>query len=464
MGNLQSSAISEDTHSGINIFNDDVLDVDHHAFDDDPQHGSTYRYIHEVEDLEQYMAGGYCALMIDDSVNSSQYTILHKLGSDGNSIVWLARDQFNARNVALKVFRADAGADAARETAILQHISLVSSTSDHRGRSFVPKFFDEFKLQSANGTHCCIVTEAYGISVYVARYECGTNSLPKPVAQRVAVQASAAVSYIHACNIVHGGTFLSHSPLCRCPDILLITPMHTDISAQRLLFRMPGIENWSVEEVYGRLRTPQLAAIQRADGSPLTPGVVPTHAVHPPVQRWLRKYCYWDEENVSIMLMGFGNAFFSSSPRHTEPSYLCSAAPEILFKDEIVGPPADIWALAFALYEVLGDGFLLVGLLIYPDRDQVVSELVKIFGKLPERWTWSAPVDVVMVESAISLKERVRAIVKGGVHERFDEEELHTLENLFSKMLKYEPDKRIVAEEVLDGFPASWKLGFARKT
>jgi hypothetical protein len=69
-----------------------------------------------------------------------------------------------------------------------------------------------------------------------------------------------------------------------------------------------------------------------------------------------------------------------------------------------------------------------------------------------------------MVEGAISLKERVRAIVKGGVHERFDDEELYTLENLFSKMLKYEPDKRIVAEEVLDGFPASWKLGFARKT
>ncbi|CAJ2509537.1 Uu.00g145630.m01.CDS01 [Anthostomella pinea] len=62
----------------------------------------------DVEDLEDYVPGGYHPTTIGDTFRDGQYTIVHKLGFGGYSTVWLARDQRLERYVSLKILAASA--------------------------------------------------------------------------------------------------------------------------------------------------------------------------------------------------------------------------------------------------------------------------------------------------------------------------------------------------------------------
>jgi serine/threonine-protein kinase SRPK3 len=77
--------------------------------------------------------------------------------------VWLVRDEPNNAFVSLKFMRADFRNDLL-ELRVLRYLSERKSLSanKHPGAKFVIRFKDNFKIDSANGRHQCLVTEVAG--------------------------------------------------------------------------------------------------------------------------------------------------------------------------------------------------------------------------------------------------------------------------------------------------------------
>lgn len=101
-----------------------------------------YNWIKDVETLEEYAPGGYYPIMIGNVLHD-RYHIADKLGFGGSSTVWLARDLYLKRYVALKVNIADSIAREAKALKTLSN-SLSASLTRYPGRAAVPLLLDEF--------------------------------------------------------------------------------------------------------------------------------------------------------------------------------------------------------------------------------------------------------------------------------------------------------------------------------
>jgi serine/threonine-protein kinase SRPK3 len=165
----------------------------------------TYEWLDNVENLERYRTGGFYPVELGDEVHNKRYRIIQKLGYGSYSTVWLARDTQRNSFVSLKFLCAE-DSHQTSEAEILRHLG---ANSDHPGRQFVLTLLDQFEIQSVNGTHRCLVTEALGPSVgrmkeVAVNY---TYRLPLSVSKRVATQFAKGVAYIHSRGVVHGGMY-----------------------------------------------------------------------------------------------------------------------------------------------------------------------------------------------------------------------------------------------------------------
>lgn len=120
----------------------------------------------DVEDLEQYRAGGYHPTLIGDSFQKGRYTVLHKLGYGGYSTIWLARDHQQHRYVSLKI-KVSETSSPSRETQIM--CLLGNRDAQGEGRRFVPNLLDESSIAGPNGIHSCLVGEAAGLNVSASK-------------------------------------------------------------------------------------------------------------------------------------------------------------------------------------------------------------------------------------------------------------------------------------------------------
>lgn len=62
-----------------------------------------YAPIEDIDPFERYTAGGYLPVRLGDQFHSSPYRIVHKLGYETSSTMWLARDECLAKYVAIKI-------------------------------------------------------------------------------------------------------------------------------------------------------------------------------------------------------------------------------------------------------------------------------------------------------------------------------------------------------------------------
>lgn len=221
--------------------------------------------------------------------------------------------------------------------------------------------------------------------------------------------------------------------------------------------------------MYKRFGTPCQEEIQRIDGQSATPAA-PKYVVHPPHPSALFQYCMTGP--CSVKIVDFGEAFLAASAGavgdlHTPVSI---AAPEIVFKDTAaIGMPVDIWALACTVYEILGNESLLTSFMPY--RDEILVEMVRTLGKLPEMWwgKWDARqryfeedgtfkpefANLIGEPRTIDIKERVSTLMRD-TDGYLDPEECLVLERMLGGMLRYEPGDRIQAQELVGLLPATW--------
>ncbi|PGH01074.1 hypothetical protein AJ79_08044 [Helicocarpus griseus UAMH5409] len=86
-----------------------------------------YRPTEDLEKLERYQPGGYHPVSIDDCFGN-RCRVVHKLGFDTYSTIWLAKDQVTANYVAIKFTVADSDS---HESGILRQLSSVDLGARH---------------------------------------------------------------------------------------------------------------------------------------------------------------------------------------------------------------------------------------------------------------------------------------------------------------------------------------------
>lgn len=146
-----------------------------------------------AEDPLAYDKGLYYPLCIGE-VLADRYRIDHKLGHGGFSVVWMAHDLLDKRDVALKVMVP--GHHAEHEYSMQREvIGMIRDTSR------LLLFHDTFLLPSPHGRHRVLVFPLYGPNLRdYAREKVVTARM---VAARQLLQA---LSQLHAGGIIHRGT------------------------------------------------------------------------------------------------------------------------------------------------------------------------------------------------------------------------------------------------------------------
>ncbi|KAK0268912.1 hypothetical protein LTR35_015181 [Friedmanniomyces endolithicus] len=313
-----------------------------------------------VEDIEGYQPGAYHPVHLGDTFDG-KYKILHKLGSGGFSTTWLARDIVGKRYYAVKIVKAG---ETAASTEMRTLSKLAAIQSDDCGKHHIRNLAAHFTLQGPNGLHNCLVTEVAGPSlnrlynVIGHGYAQGSRRLRADIARTATRQLVQAVHFLHSQRICHG-----------------------DLTLSNVLLKLKPVDDWTEDEVLGRLGTPStqdLVAAPGTDPGDSAPGYVVEPASMPDA-----KYFTHD-----VLLVDFGEAFPADSPPKPEDIGIPVKyrAPETFFESK-VSPASEAWSLACVLYEIRAGDPLFTS--IMGGRDEIIMQMMQMKGKLPGPW-WSS--------------------------------------------------------------------------
>ncbi|KZF26784.1 kinase-like protein [Xylona heveae TC161] len=117
----------------------------------------------EEEAIPTYRAEKFYPARIGEVFNH-RYQVVGKLGYGSSATVWLCRDLFDHRHVALKIYTASS-TSGTREVEIYNHLKRLQS--DHAGQSCLRWLIEVFQTQSPDGhnVHTCLVHPPLGISL-----------------------------------------------------------------------------------------------------------------------------------------------------------------------------------------------------------------------------------------------------------------------------------------------------------
>ncbi|KAF2421083.1 kinase-like protein [Tothia fuscella] len=404
-----------------------------------------------VEDVENYKPGGLHPVHLGDRFGSfGRYFIMHKLGFGAFSTLWLVRDLHANRNVALKICQADHGTEN-NESMILQKLM---ASDFHEGRQYVRSLYDSFSIEGVNGTHLCLVMEIGGPTIAEV---CGQNEsrrLRADLARKLATQVTQAVAFLHSQNVAHA-----------------------DISTHNILFRIQGLCSWSTDELDERLPEPHIEDVHMMDNQ------APSSSAPIYLVDSMKMQDIVDLElDGDIMLIDFGLSYYAEESAHKQPiRNLQHSPPELILEFEGF-LKSDLWALGCTIFELRIGGPLFMGSMA--NEDYILREVVKLLGKLPDRW-WNMwknheewfhedgelktfeSEEAITVEIPKTIRERIIVSRKmdgpnGGTLEKSTERvlepqnsricdtEVDDMTDVLERMMKYEAEDRISAIEVLE--------------
>lgn len=251
-----------------------------------------------------------------------------------------------------------------------------------------------------------------------------------------------------------------------------------DLTSSNILFRISDeVPQWPDDMLYLHLGSPETEDVYTHDGSPLSPHA-PPHVVAPIDASLLCASSLLQEE---VLLKDFGQSFFTDQQSQTcVPATHIHYFPPEAFFDSQFSFSSDIWALACLLFGIrvgsaLFDPFLGSG-------DSVLMQVVETLGKLPDPWwnLWKArdqwfddmrePIPegkqskrgVLLASPKTSPCQKLCEIgqrddpplgYEGDMFEktgtRLGHAETLLFADLLERMLRYRPEERIIAAEVV---------------
>ncbi|VTT76488.1 unnamed protein product, partial [Fusarium fujikuroi] len=420
---------------GEHQFDDDV-GFDYHELDHGPATslGTFLKGSKEgVEPLEEYQEGGYHPVHIGDVLGpSDRYRVIHKLGHGGFGTVWLCRDSLKGRYIALKVMVSDLNSDE------ILDLSLAKLDQSMPDAQYIASPLDFFSIEGPNGTHHCLTLPPLGPCVS-PRLWLRLEKDPVTILRKFAYQTTQALAFLHKNQICHG-----------------------DFRPSNILVKLCNLDHLSEDELFSLLGRPEEVQVQMESGEDL-PASSPRYLVPPADISRLGNEFLTEE----ICVIDFGESFnFSSPPEDLgiPENYL---PPEILLEcPDAIGPACDLWALGCTLFEIREQ--LPLFYMIY-DKDELLSEMVRFFGKLPEDWwaKWEAREEYFDKDGKwlreeedwsleVALSKPIEIFESGEKYKEGPKKSLQTPEaeqklmaDLLYRLFKYDPRERISAEKVL---------------
>lgn len=245
---------------------------------------------------------------------------------------------------------------------------------------------------------------------------------------------------------------------------LLETNGIPDFRPANILVKLTNLNHLSEDKLLSILGQPEKAHVRTESGEDL-PESSPRYLVIPADTSRLPDEYLTDK----ICVIDFGESFPISSPPADlgiPENYL---PPEILLDQEkAVFQACDIWALGCTLFEIRQQVALFY--MIF-DRDELIAEIVRFFGKLPkelwDKWeareeffdesgTWIRRGDDEVWSLEVALSKTMETFLLGEDNKREEQKSLVTpkeeqelMADLLYKLFRYEPEKRLSAEEVL---------------
>ncbi|KAF2277022.1 kinase-like protein [Westerdykella ornata] len=396
----------------------------------------SYKPINDVESPNGYRPGGYHPVRICDQLHD-RYTIIDKLGFGSYATVWLAIDHVT---------------DSYVETLRKLH-ELGSQDQTARGKLLIPPVLDDFTVAGPNGLHPCLVTVPAGISVRDAKDDClhlYERVFQPSVGRAIIAQLVHAIVFLHSNGVVHG-----------------------DLHYGNILFQLPeSFRNLTLEQYYEKYGCPweeRMERVERRNGQPLPEGV-PFYAVIPaPTTVALGQEISFSE--AQILLTDFGESYMpqvesryaSGTPKYLHP-------PELYFSTaEPLSFPADIWALAVAIWGTVGAYELFSTRRV--TTDEWIQERVVILGPMPSDWWQKWRTRMIWFDERGAMRGESK--FKGWA-ELFDfciqrpreelgipleEDEKTALEELLRSMLAWKPEEGPTALQVLESeWMRKWAL------
>lgn len=425
------------------------------------------------EDLEKYRPGGYHPAIIGDEFLDGRYYIVHKLGSGGSAVVWLARDQDKDRLVALKILTAESSQHG-RELKTHQYLQ---EKCDHLDKVPIAPLRDHFRVSGINGEHTCLVFDVLGPNIASLK-TFGQEFKVRPETLRVLVS-----------EVVEGLLRLHEEGIAL-----------GDITPYNMLFCINGIDSWTDEQVYEtfgypeddlvtlyRPFNPSTATIEDRIPKPAFDGHAP-EAVFLPLE-FLPTVTGLVQP--MIRFIDLGEAFeIDAPPTSNEVGVNINYSAPELYHNRFPTKEIDIWGLACTIFELrTGRQLFSAG---FRGSVGALKDNVATLGPMPNGWMISLielGVSETMLQyhsgSRASLRQRLRAVGKlkkwhfktyeqrrqrygeqqnyrldpevfermiscfNRPPSRFSSTELRSFHNLLSRMLKYHPENRISVAEIL---------------
>jgi serine/threonine-protein kinase SRPK3 len=235
-----------------------------------------------------------------------------------------------------------------------------------------------------------------------------------------------------------------------------------DFRPSNILVKLANIDHLSEHELLSQIGQPLQIAVQTESGEEI-PSSCPKYLVQSADISRLGNEFLTDE----ICVIDFGESYKFSSP----PGYLGIPEnylpPEVLLVlPDAIGPACDLWVLACTLFEIREQ--LPLFYMIY-DNDELLAEMVRFFGKLPDDWwaKWEARKDYFDHDGKwlreeedwsleVALSKPMEIFDSGDKYDEGPVKSLQTSEgeqkllaDLLYQLFQYDPHKRISAEEVL---------------
>ncbi|WEW58184.1 hypothetical protein PRK78_003652 [Emydomyces testavorans] len=308
-----------------------------------------------TEDVERYQAGGFHPVHLGDRYDRGRYTVVHKLGAGGFSTVWLARDEYEKKWVALKIVAAEHSTLVGDKCVLSRTATSSLLTSGAQG--FIAEHQRQFTFEGPNGHHLCLVLPVLGPSASDLSY--GFTSRLRPwLARRVGYEATKAVADLHSRGLCHG-----------------------DVTTANILFSLSDFDRFTEADIYDLFGPPATGELETESGE--TPG--------PEAPRYIVKTLDFLSSPINIIthdikLVDFDQCFPVSSP----PKRMLSTPLEFLAPEVAVGlaasPASDVWALGCCLFRLRS------GVGPFENPYEVTSPVdlmryvIQTLGDMPREW------------------------------------------------------------------------------
>ncbi|KAI6785987.1 protein kinase [Emericellopsis cladophorae] len=216
-----------------------------------------------------------------------------------------------------------------------------------------------------------------------------------------------------------------------------------------MLIQTPsGLDQLSVEQFLEKFHEPMKVPITRTDGQLLTPHLPPYAALRIDMTKAARKSPVKDAQG--FVLADFGEAFSpAEEPRLNQDNHtlLPGQPPGTLFEpDAHVSPASDVWTMATAIREILG---MKSPFSQHVPPNELLAEHLDVLGceSLPHDWRAIWERQEVDGESWEEFNQTFRR--KRETTGISGEEESRAVLELMRGMLRYRPQDRLTADEVL---------------